>query len=63
MDVFVLVACPETSILDSNEFLQPIIPPYELELACNKDQEKSGQLVTDYREPLEGVRCSSRIWR
>ena len=54
IDVFVLVACPETSFLDSKEFLQPIITPYELELACNKKQEWSGQLVTDYRELLEG---------
>ena len=54
IDVFVLVACPETSVLDSKEFLQPIITPYELELACNKGQEWSGQLVTDYRDLLSG---------
>jgi len=54
IDVFVLVACPETSFLDSKEFLQPIITPYELELACNKDQEWIGQLVTDYTELLDG---------
>jgi len=54
IDVFVYVACPETTVIDSKEFLQPVITPYELELACNSGQEWSGQVVTDYRELLEG---------
>ena len=34
IDVFVLVACPENSLLDSRDFFKPVITPYELELAC-----------------------------
>ena len=33
IDVFILVACPENSLLDSKEFLRPIITPFEALLA------------------------------
>lgn len=33
MEVFVLVACPQTALLDSREFLAPIITVFEAELA------------------------------
>ncbi|KAJ3358204.1 hypothetical protein HDU91_005284 [Kappamyces sp. JEL0680] len=35
IDVFCLVACPENSLLDSREFLKPIVTPYELSLALD----------------------------
>ena len=53
IDVFVMVACPETSMIDARDFLQPIVTPFEFELACNKSVEWSGRLVTDYRELLK----------
>ena len=31
IDVFVLVACPENSLLESRDFLRPIITPFELD--------------------------------
>ena len=34
IDVYVLVACPENSLIDSHEFFKPVITPFELELAC-----------------------------
>jgi diphthamide biosynthesis protein 2 len=37
IDVFCLIACPENSILDSREFLKPIITPYELCLALDSE--------------------------
>ncbi|PXF46870.1 2-(3-amino-3-carboxypropyl)histidine synthase subunit 2 [Gracilariopsis chorda] len=33
IDVFVLVACPQNGIIDSKEYLRPIITPFELEAA------------------------------
>ena len=43
IDMFVLVACPEScisgSIFDSTEFFKPVISPYELDLALNKNRE------------------------
>ena len=52
IDVYVLVACPETSLIDSKEFLQPIVTPYEFELACNKRTQWAGKLLTDYKDVL-----------
>ena len=52
VDVFVLVACPETTLIDSKEFLQPIITPFEFSLACNTTIQWSGRLITDYRDLL-----------
>ena len=46
------VACPETSLINSKEFLQPIITPFEFSLACNSAIKWSGRLVTDYRDLL-----------
>ncbi len=36
IDIFVLVACPENSLLDSQEFYKPVVTPYEMEVACNR---------------------------
>ncbi|EST07045.2 Diphthamide synthesis, DPH1/DPH2 [Kalmanozyma brasiliensis GHG001] len=33
IDVFVLVACPENTLVDSKEFFRPIVTPFEMELA------------------------------
>ncbi|SOV05221.1 related to DPH2 - diphtheria toxin resistance protein [Ustilago sp. UG-2017a] len=33
IDVFVLVACPENTLVDSKEFYKPIVTPFEMELA------------------------------
>ncbi|EOB08895.1 Diphthamide biosynthesis protein 2, partial [Anas platyrhynchos] len=35
VDIFVLVACAQNSLLDSSDFYRPVVTPYELELACN----------------------------
>ena len=35
IDVFVMVSCPETAIVDSKEFMQPIVTPYELEASLD----------------------------
>ena len=37
IDSFVLIACPENSLLDSREFLKPVVTPYELTLALNPE--------------------------
>lgn len=33
VDLFVVVACPENSILDSKDFFKPVVTPFELEIA------------------------------
>lgn len=34
IDLFVLVACPENSLVDSQEFYKPVVTPFEMEIAC-----------------------------
>ncbi len=55
IDVYVLVACPENSLLDSSEFYKPVVTPFEMELACNKHREWTGEYVTDFRDLLPGM--------
>ena len=54
IDIYVLVACHENSLLDSSEFYRPIITPYELELACNPERHWDGGVVTDFQQLLPG---------
>ncbi|XP_022609749.1 2-(3-amino-3-carboxypropyl)histidine synthase subunit 2 [Seriola dumerili] len=54
IDIFVLIACPENSLLDSSEFYKPVVTPFEMEVACNKNREWSEEYVTDFRRLLPG---------
>lgn len=54
IDIYVLVACPENSLLDSSEFYRPVITPFEMEVACNRNREWTGVYVTDFRDLLPG---------
>jgi len=54
IDVFVLVACTELTFIDSKEFLQPVITPWELEIACNRELEWTGEYITDFKALLPG---------
>ncbi|KAM8823042.1 2-(3-amino-3-carboxypropyl)histidine synthase subunit 2 isoform 1-T2 [Spinachia spinachia] len=56
IDIFVLIACPENSLLDSSEFYKPVVTPFEMEVACNKKREWSEEYVTDFRHLLPGGR-------
>lgn len=53
IDMFVLVACPENSLLDSKEFFRPIVTPFELEIALVRGKEWSNQYTTDFAEVLK----------
>ncbi|XP_074858624.1 2-(3-amino-3-carboxypropyl)histidine synthase subunit 2 [Carettochelys insculpta] len=57
VDVFVLVACPQNSLLDSKDFHRPVVTPYELELACNPARQWGSLYVTDFRDLLPGGRA------
>ncbi|RPD58166.1 diphthamide biosynthesis protein [Lentinus tigrinus ALCF2SS1-7] len=52
IECFVLVACPENSLLDAKEFLRPIVTPYELELALQPTQTWTGRYVLDFEQLL-----------
>ncbi|XP_064521501.1 2-(3-amino-3-carboxypropyl)histidine synthase subunit 2 isoform X2 [Pseudopipra pipra] len=55
VDIFVLVACAQNSLLDSSDFYRPVVTPYELELACNPAREWTGSYLTDFRDLLPGA--------
>lgn len=54
IDLFVLVACPENSVVDSKDFMQPVITPYELDLALNKDRDWTGEFTANFHDILPG---------
>ncbi|OJA17380.1 hypothetical protein AZE42_10969 [Rhizopogon vesiculosus] len=54
IECFVLVACPENSLIDAKEFLRPIITPFELEVALQAEGTWSGQYVLDFEKLLAG---------
>ena len=55
IDVFVLIACPENSLLEHRDFYKPVVTPFEMEVACNRDREWSEDYVTDFRNLLPGL--------
>lgn len=52
VECFVLVACPENSMVDSKEFLRPIVTPFELELALTS-KAWTGDYILDFAQLLE----------
>lgn len=53
IEMFVIIACPETSLLDAKEFMKPIITPFELEIALVKGKEWSSIYTTDFNDILK----------
>ena len=54
VDVFVLIACPENSLIDSTEFYRPVVTPFEMELACDPSRQWTGNYEVDFRQLLPG---------
>ncbi|KAJ6510615.1 putative diphthamide synthesis protein-domain-containing protein [Mycena sanguinolenta] len=52
IECFVLVACPENSLVESRDFLRPIITPFELEVALQAEQSWTGRYVLDFEKLL-----------
>ncbi|KAL9709009.1 Diphthamide biosynthesis protein 2 [Leucoagaricus gongylophorus] len=54
IECFVLVACPENSLIESKEFLKPIITPYEMEMSLKQEVSWTGRYVLDFDQVMEG---------
>ncbi|GAW10230.1 diphthamide biosynthesis protein [Lentinula edodes] len=52
IECFVLVACPENSLIDAKDFYRPIITPYELEVALQAEQSWTGKYILDFEKLL-----------
>ncbi|KAI7900874.1 diphthamide biosynthesis protein 2 [Cokeromyces recurvatus] len=59
VDCYVLVSCPENSLIDSKEFYRPIVTPFELELALVKGMEWTGNYITDFSKLLPQLRTDN----
>ncbi|KAF8632476.1 hypothetical protein AX15_001875 [Amanita polypyramis BW_CC] len=52
IECFVLVACPENSLIESKDFFRPIVTPFELEVALQAKQSWTGKYVLDFDQLL-----------
>ncbi|KZZ92782.1 diphthamide biosynthesis protein [Ascosphaera apis ARSEF 7405] len=60
---WVVVACWESSLIDSKDFWRPVITPYELELALKGDQERlwTGSWRSDYQSLLDAAKAAGEL--
>lgn len=49
-EVFVYVSCAQTALLDSKEFLAPVITPFEAVLAFSRGREWTGEYLLDFKD-------------
>jgi len=54
VDMYVMVACNENSLINSKELNKPIVTIYELEIAYNCSRLWGQEFICDYRQLLEG---------
>ncbi|XP_047162301.1 2-(3-amino-3-carboxypropyl)histidine synthase subunit 2 isoform X1 [Vigna umbellata] len=49
-DVFIYVSCAQTALLDSKEYLAPVITPFEAMIAFNRGSQWTGAYVMEFRD-------------
>ncbi|KAH9608116.1 hypothetical protein KSS87_021790 [Heliosperma pusillum] len=49
-DVFVYVSCAQTTLLDSKEFMAPVITPFEAILAFTRGSQWTGEYTMEFRD-------------
>ncbi|KAI4373990.1 hypothetical protein MLD38_012041 [Melastoma candidum] len=54
-DVFIYVSCAQTALLDSKEFLAPVITPFEAMLAFTRGSEWTGEYVMEFRDLINSL--------
>ncbi|KAL0301439.1 UNVERIFIED_CONTAM: 2-(3-amino-3-carboxypropyl)histidine synthase subunit, partial [Sesamum radiatum] len=59
-DVFVNVSCAQTALLDSKEFLAPIITPFEAMLALDRGSQWTGAYVVEFQDLIGSTPSLSR---
>ncbi|KAA1470859.1 diphthamide biosynthesis protein [Dentipellis sp. KUC8613] len=52
IECFVLVACPENSLIDAKDFYRPIVTPFELQIALRPEPVWTGEYVLDFDKLL-----------
>lgn len=59
-DVFIYVSCAQMALLDSKEYLSPVITPFEAVLAFNRDTQWTGAYVMEFRDLITSSLTESR---
>eukprot|EP00051_Salpingoeca_urceolata_P030663 m.9310 g.9310 ORF g.9310 m.9310 type:complete len:543 (-) comp3473_c0_seq1:98-1726(-) len=59
VDVFVLVACPENTLIDAQDLYRPVVTPHELLYACDPERTWTGDYETDFRALLPGMAAAA----
>lgn len=59
IDMFVLIGCSQNSLIESREYVKPIITPFELELALKYGKEWTGYYQLDFNRIFEDDNCCS----
>ncbi|CAL5013957.1 unnamed protein product [Urochloa decumbens] len=49
-EVFVYVSCAQTALLDSKDFLAPVVTPFEAVLAFSRGREWTGEYLLDFKD-------------
>lgn len=49
-NVFIYISCAQTALLDSKDFLAPVITPFEAILAFNRGSEWTGKYIMEFRD-------------
>ncbi|KAI8002318.1 2-(3-amino-3-carboxypropyl)histidine synthase subunit 2 [Camellia lanceoleosa] len=59
-DVFAYVSCAQTALLDSKEFLSPIIAPLEAMIAFSRESQWTGAYVMEFQNLMTSFPMESR---
>lgn len=59
-DIFIYVSCAQTALLDSKEYLSPVITPFEATLAFNRDSHWTGAYVMEFRDLINSSLAEAR---
>ncbi|KAJ4751564.1 Diphthamide biosynthesis protein 2 [Rhynchospora pubera] len=54
-EVFVYVSCAQTALLDSKDFLAPVITPFEAMLAFTKGRQWTGEYLLDFQDLISST--------
>ncbi|KNC49219.1 uncharacterized protein AMSG_11863 [Thecamonas trahens ATCC 50062] len=58
VDVFVVVSCPLTALIDSREYIKPLVTPFEAFLALTPGAEWTGEYSTDFEQTLAVIEAA-----
>uniref|UniRef100_A0A1J3FLG1 2-(3-amino-3-carboxypropyl)histidine synthase subunit 2 n=1 Tax=Noccaea caerulescens TaxID=107243 RepID=A0A1J3FLG1_NOCCA len=58
-DVFIYISCAQTALLDSKEFMAPVITPFEANLAFSRGSEWTGAYLMHFQDVINSSKLES----